>query len=125
MLCFTSFQFQSPTRLNHRNGSQNLTYLSTYPLQIFKKLALVYQKQAANKARLHHIQGGKLLLQTEGSEGTIVPKREEGVNAQRSPGGLASNLCLWLRDTYRTLSSMAVPVFSQTRVLYKCNHVKS
>lgn len=59
------FSYNSPIWLNHRSGSQNRTYLSTYlpTPQNFKSLTvLVLEKQAANKDLLHHIQGEVLLL---------------------------------------------------------------
>lgn len=62
------------------------------------------ETQAANKALLHRIQGYILLYQLKGR--TVNSFQQGRGKAQRSPGRVASNLCKWLRNTYRTLRNL-------------------
>lgn len=70
---FTNVSVAFPSGLTTATAVKTLlTCLLTCPLPRFIKLFLELERQAANKALLHHIQGEILLLRTGGLKGRSV-----------------------------------------------------
>lgn len=88
--CFSCF----PIWLNHRNGSQNLTYLSTYlpTPKIYKAISRVRETGSKQSSSPSHSRRDTLITDRgfKGEEREKFPTGKGRGNAQRSPGWVAS-----------------------------------